>query len=114
MKGEVPVTTDDRGGKPEDVGDLVGALLEKWGIADKVERARAAAQWEELVGEKIAQATGDVRVSGRTLFVEVKNASWLSELNMMRHRLLERVNEGKERGRIEKIVFVQGDGEGGS
>ena len=94
--------------RPEEVGGLVGRLFEKWGIAEKVERAAAASGWEEIVGPRIAEATGDVRVSGRTLFVEVKNASWMQELDMMRHTILSRLNEGRERGRIEKIVFLQG------
>ena len=104
--------------RPEPVGGLVGRLFEKWGIAEKVERATAAAEWDEIVGPRIAEATGEVRVSGRTLFVEVKSASWMQELDMMRHTILSRLNEGRERGRIEKIVFLQGgkrrDGSEGS
>ena len=94
--------------RPQPVGGLVGRLFEKWGIAEKVERAAAASGWEDIVGPRIAEATGDVRVSGRTLFVEVKNASWMQELDMMRHTILSRLNEGRDRGRIEKIVFLQG------
>lgn len=93
---------------PEPVGGLVGRLFEKWGIAEKVERAAAVSDWDEIVGARIAEATGEVRVSGRTLFVEVKNASWMQELDMMRHTILSRLNEGRDRGRIEKIVFLQG------
>lgn len=96
---------------PEPVGGLVGSLLERWGIADKVERARAATEWERLVGPHIARVTRGVRVRGRALFVEVESAAWLSELNMRRHELLARLNAGKTRGRIERIVFVQGGGE---
>lgn len=99
-----------RGRTPEPLGGLVGALLEKWGLTDRVERARAVADWDRLVGPHIARVTGDVRVRGRTLFVEVQSAAWLSELNMMRHQLLRRLNAGRERGRIEKIVFLQAGG----
>lgn len=96
--------------EPEPVGGLVGALLERWGIAEKVERARAATEWERLVGPHIARVTGEARVRGRVLFVEVKSAAWISELNMMRHELLRRLNAGRKRGRIERIVFVQSGG----
>lgn len=106
-----PRSPRGQGGKkerPEPVGGLVGRLFEKWGIAEKVERASAVSEWEEIVGPRIASVTGDVRVSGRTLFVEVESASWMQELDMMRHTILSRLNEGRERGRIEKIVFLQG------
>ncbi len=98
---------------PEPVGGLVGAILKRLGIAEKVQRARAAAEWEDVVGPHIARVTQNPVVRGRTLFVEVESAAWLAELNMKRHELLRRINAGGERGRIEKIVFVQGDGRGG-
>lgn len=98
--------------RPEPVGGLVEAVLDRLGIAEKVDRAVAAAEWERLVGPHIARVTGHARVRGRTLFVEVESASWLAELNMVRHDLLRRLNEGRTRGRIEKIVFVQAGGRG--
>ncbi|MFW6193104.1 MAG: DUF721 domain-containing protein, partial [Gemmatimonadota bacterium] len=97
---------------PIPVGGLVGRLFEKLGIAEKVGRAAAAARWDEVVGPEIARRTGDVRVSGRALIVEVESSTWMQELNMQRHRILRELNEGLEEGRIEKIVFVQEDGGG--
>lgn len=99
-----------RGGKdegPSPVGGLMRAVFEKLGIADRVERAAAAARWDEVVGPEIARRTGDVRVSGRTLIVEVESSSWMQELNMRRHQILGRLNAGLEGGKIEKLVFVQ-------
>ena len=95
---------------PERVGSVVDAILDELGIANKVERARAVADWEKIVGPHIARVAGATRVRGRTLFVEVESAAWINELNMMRRRLLKQLNAGKQQGRIEKIVFVQADG----
>lgn len=95
---------------PQRVGGLVGRLLERLGIADKVDRAGAAAEWEGMVGPHIARVTRNPVVRGRTLFVEVASASWLSELNLRRHELLRRINAGRRSGRVEKIVFLQSDG----
>lgn len=92
---------------PQRVGGLIRTLLERWGVTEQVERARAAGRWEEVVGPRVAERTRRVRVSGRTLFVEVESASWANELNMMRHRYLEKLNEGLEGEGIEKIVFLQ-------
>lgn len=98
--------------RPEPIGGLVERILERLGIAERVARARTASRWEEVAGPEIARHTGGVRVDGKTLFVEVESAAWLTELDMMRRRLLEGLNEGRERGRIEKIVFLQADGPG--
>lgn len=99
--------------RPEHVGPLVGGVLSALGISDKVERARAAAEWDEIAGPHIASVTRRVRVRGRTLWVEVKSAAWVAELSMMRKSLLDRLNAGKTRGKIEKIVFVQYGGDAG-
>jgi len=97
---------------PEKIGGLVGALLDDWGIRGRVERARAASRWEELVGPHIAGVTRNARVSGSTLFVEVEGAAWMTELGMMRRDLMRRINAGRDEGRIEKIVFLQAEGRG--
>lgn len=91
---------------PQRVGDLLGDFLEKKKLREALDRVDAAGEWQERVGEAIGQVTRAKGVSGATLFVEVKSSSWLMELNLMKRDILARVNEGRERGRIEKIVFV--------
>lgn len=97
---------------PSPVGGLVGSIFEKLGIADEVGRAAAAVRWDDVVGPEISRRTGDVRVSGRALIVEVESSTWMQELNMQRHQILRKLNEGIEGGEIEKIVFVQEGGGG--
>lgn len=106
----------DRGRKDslkglEPVGKLLSALLEARGLSETVERAGALACWDELVGPQIARVARPAGLRDGTLFVEVRSAAWSMELNMMRRRLLERLNEGRERGRIERLVFLQADRE---
>jgi len=98
--------------RPQAIGELVGGLLEKLGVAAGVERAEVVGHWEEFVGPHIARVARPLRVSGATLFVEVRGASWLMELNMMKRELLKRLNAGRRTGRIERLVFVQQDGDG--
>lgn len=97
-------------GRPERIGGLVGSLLARWGIADRVERASVIAEWSEVVGPHIARVATPVRIDGETLFVEVVSAAWRTELGLMRPELMRKINAGKRRGRIEKIVFLQADG----
>lgn len=99
-----------RGEKPVRVGGLLERLLEKWGLAEQVERAAVLEEWEQRVGERVAQKARPVRLDGDTLIVEVESASWLMELQMMKRELLKRINAGRDRARIEKIVLVQGGG----
>ena len=96
--------------RPARIGGLIGTMLARLGIAEKVERASVVADWEGLVGPHIARVARPVRVQGETLFVEVESASWRMELSMMRPQLMRKLNAGKGQGRIERIVFVQADG----
>jgi predicted nucleic acid-binding Zn ribbon protein len=91
---------------PEKVGDLLGDFLRKKGLREALDRVDAAGEWEERVGEAIGRVTRARGVSGTTMFVEVKSSSWLMELNLMKEEILARINEGRDQGLIEKIVFV--------
>jgi predicted nucleic acid-binding Zn ribbon protein len=96
--------------RPEPVGGLIRSLLSRLGIADKVERASVIGEWAELVGPHIAKVARPTGVRGRTLFVEVESAAWRTELTLMRPELMRKLNAGKRRAKIEKIVFLQADG----
>ena len=100
----------DRKTRPEKVDGLIETMFDRLGIAEKVERATVVRDWEDLVGSHIAAVARPVRVQGDTLFVEVESASWRMELSMLRPQLMRKLNAGKRRGRIERIVFVQAGG----
>lgn len=88
---------------------MLDDLFERLGIREKVEKAKTAARWNEIVGPHIGRVTSVGRVRGGTLFVEVAGAAWMTELNMMRRTLLRRLNEDRDHGRIERIMFVQAE-----
>lgn len=100
-------------GRPERVGGIISALLERLAITERVDRAGAISEWDDVVGGHIAAVARPLRIRDRTLFVEVKSAAWMMELTMMRRELLRRLNANRGSGRIEKIVFVQAGGESG-
>jgi predicted nucleic acid-binding Zn ribbon protein len=95
----------DRKG-PEKVGDILGGFLEKAGLREAVVRADAVEEWQERVGEAIGRVTRAQGVRDTALIVEVRSSSWLMELNLMKEEILQRVNEGRSEGLIERIVFV--------
>lgn len=88
---------------------MLDDLFERLGIRERVEKAKTAARWEDIVGPHIQRVTKVGRVRGGTLFIEVAGAAWMTELSMMRRTLLRRLNEDRERGRIERIMFVQAE-----
>lgn len=91
---------------PVPVGTALAAFLERSGIGDRLEEAAVVPEWADRAGPRIAAVTRPLRVSRGTLFVAVRSSAWLMELRMMEGRILQRLNEGRERGRIERIRFV--------
>jgi len=94
---------------PEPLGDALQRFLEESAIGEKMEKASIVPEWPEKVGEAIAAVTTPLRVSGGTLLVAVRSSGWLMELRMMEREILGRLNEGRKRGRIERIRFVMSE-----
>src|SRR3970040_439041 len=93
----------------ERIGGLVEAVFARLGSAEKVKRAGVVDDWSRLVGPRIAGVARAVGVKGGTLFVAVESAAWRNELSLMRSQLLAKLNAGRTEGRIERIVFLQGE-----
>lgn len=108
-RGEGRSSRERRGSGLKPVGDLVGDVLSSQGVAEQVERVGVMGVWDEVVGEKIASMTRPRSVSGTQLIVAVRSSPWLTELTMMRHQILERLNEAYDGPPIERILFVLGD-----
>lgn len=92
-------------GEPTRLGELLDGVLQDSGLQEQIERQSVMDAWEEVVGDQIADVTEPVRVDGGVLFVEVRSSAWLMELDMIKHEILERLNEDRDEGRIEKLRF---------
>ena len=55
----------------EKISDVVSAILRMQGLETPLNEARAVNAWSEVVGERVANATGNVRIYNQVLFVEV-------------------------------------------
>ena len=94
------------------VDEVLGGLLRSLGIHHEVARQEVLERWPEVVGERIAAVTRARSVARGILFVDVRSSAWITELNLMRHELLTRLNAGAGEGRLERIVFTQAEDAG--
>jgi predicted nucleic acid-binding Zn ribbon protein len=92
--------------KPTKLGDALQSYLRDSGLDERVEEAAIVPEWAERVGEAIAAVTTPLRTSRGTLLVAVRTSAWLMELRLMERDILRRLNEGRDRGRIERIRFL--------
>lgn len=91
---------------PTPIGSLLASFLDDEGIREQLERVGMLDEWKERVGPKIAEVTRARSIADRTIIVEVRSSAWLMELNMMKGRILARLNESRPDAPLEKLVFV--------
>lgn len=96
-------------GGPQRVGEVMEDVLEKSGLRTQLARIGVLEEWDGIVGPRIAVVTRPRSVTGSALVVEVRSSAWLMELSLMKHAILERLNESRGDDRIEKIIFVLGE-----
>lgn len=90
---------------PTPLGEALGDFLRKHDLEGEVEGQAALARWEGVVGNRIARVTRPTGIARGILYVDVSSSPWMSELNLMRHHILKRLNAGRSGGRVERIIF---------
>jgi predicted nucleic acid-binding Zn ribbon protein len=87
------------------VGGVLDTVLDNLGVASAVEQHAVFREWESRVGREIARAAQPHRVDGETLLVNVTNSAWMSELSLRQNELLERLNRGRRRTCVKRLIF---------
>ena len=89
---------------PKKLGDVVGSVLTKAGISDRIAQAQVIPEWRKLVGDQIARVTEPLSVTPQgTLFVSVQTNSWMTELSLLEPELLKRLNQHTGKLQIKRI-----------
>jgi len=97
--------------RPTRLDEALQEYLKSSGLEARLEEAAIVPEWAERVGPAIAAVTEPLRTSAAgVLVVAVRSSAWLSELKLMEREILRRLNEGRSKGRIQRIRFVMADG----
>ena len=97
---------------PERIREVLRGLLERSTLGERLAEADVVPEWADRVGPAISAVTAPLRVSRGSLIVAVRSSAWLMELQMMERQIREAINEGRKRGRIQRIRFVMDSGGG--
>lgn len=84
------------------IGEALDAYLRRSGLKRRLDQASAVDDWPEIVGPQIAEATTPEGVSeDGVLFVRVRSAAWMQELQLMSPTILAKLGaRGKKIKRI--------------
>lgn len=93
--------------RPAALGDVLAAVMQKAGIAARVEQAGIIPEWASLVGASIAAVSEPQSIAANgTLFVLVTTNAWMMELSLMEPELLRALNAKPGRTAVTKIRWL--------
>jgi predicted nucleic acid-binding Zn ribbon protein len=85
---------------------LILDLLRKRGFEDKIREYRAWELWDETVGPQISARTKPVRIRDGILEVRVDHPVWMQQLQLLKPKILTRLNERLD-GAVIKDLFLR-------
>jgi len=88
------------------LNDIIDKIIRKHKLEKIILEGRTIKEWNEVVGERIAELTKPVKVSDGKLFVQVLSNNWRTELIMLRPEIKKKINEKMGNEFLKDIVFV--------
>ncbi len=84
------------------LGEALRGYLARAGFGERLKQASVVDDWPQIVGDKIAAISEPEAVTrDGTMFVRVKSAPWMQELQLLTPELLKRLGGTK----IKRIVW---------
>jgi len=78
--------------KAERVSSLLKQILGQPGFGEQITRHQAWLVWDQLVGEQIAARARPLKLRKGVLEVQVDHPVWMQQLQMLKPKILEKIN----------------------
>lgn len=95
--------------RPARAGELLGDLQRNLGVAERLQQYRIWQIWDEVVGPQTASHARPLRIRDNTLEVRVDHPVWMQQLQLLKPRLIARLNERIAPAAIADIYWRRGD-----
>jgi predicted nucleic acid-binding Zn ribbon protein len=95
----------DRRG-PERLGAVLASALKRLSIGDELGNYSIWAHWDAAVGPTIARHARPLRLRRGTLVIGVDGASWMQELQFLKHELRARLNARVGKPVVRELFLV--------
>ena len=89
----------------EQINAVIHRFLREEGLETPYNEYRLVQAWPEVMGQGIANYTGNLEIRNRVLYVRLKSSVLRQELSMNRRVLVHKLNEHVGAQVIENIVF---------
>ncbi|MBO4801086.1 MAG: DUF721 domain-containing protein [Bacteroidaceae bacterium] len=89
----------------EKIDNVVHRFLREEGLETPYNEYRLVQAWPEVMGQGIANYTGNLEIRNRVLYVRLKSSVIRQELSMNRKVLVQKLNQHVGAQVIENIIF---------
>ena len=89
-------------------GDLVDKLLHGLGLDERLHQYKALIVWNDVVGPQIAARTRPIRIRDNILEVNVDQPAWMQQLQLMKPKILARLNAELGKTTIKDLYLKHG------
>lgn len=91
--------------KSVSLNNLLDAWLRHEGLETPLLQHRMIKGWPEVMGQTVAQYTGDINIYGNTLRVQIKSPALRQNLLMMRSEIARKMNDYVKAQIIQEVTF---------
>ncbi|MCF7808275.1 MAG: DUF721 domain-containing protein [Candidatus Marinimicrobia bacterium] len=92
--------------RAETIGNVFAQLFKDLGIEKAIQQNQAVVNWDEFVGERIAEVSQAEKIEKGTLYVKVESPVWRNELSFMKHSLIKDINMKLKKNIVKDIKFT--------
>ncbi len=93
-----------RRSKTEKIDQLIQQVLKENNLDGKLKEYKLVASWEKVIGKTVANATTDIYIRNRKLFVKVRSSVIRNELLMIKDGLINALNREVEAKIIDDLI----------
>lgn len=86
----------------------IAKIFARYGLAEQFHEQEPLFYWEEVVGERLARIARPLRVHKGTLYIEVTSPVQARELELLKEKIIKRLNERLGEERIKELRFRAG------
>lgn len=87
------------------ISEVISEYVEAYKLKGKLSEITLIKSWPEVVGEKIAAKTLELKIQHRKLFVKIHSSILRQELIMIRTELVKRLNDKAGESVIDEMVL---------
>ncbi len=89
----------------ESLKEVIGKLLDSYGLTSKLNETKIKDNWEDLMGDMISKHTESIYIKENTLFLKIDSAPLRQELSFSKDKILEIINGAIGQDNIKEVII---------